>query len=211
MASVPPLKELCTVHLLLVFFFLCDFHYFTLAHHRVSSSSVVRASGKITGSCGFKSHLKLRFFSEFSINAISISEYSILYNYIINNSYLAGIYIVIKLVTRWFTCISRFHNHRQLPLVAISHWADKIKNKFLKKQMSRNLFIYYFMVNNLLLTFKCCRQWQWQMKLLTKQGIIKSQTECAPNNGYFLIPLYDKVCNWCAYSSTPIKRPPLGK
>ena len=31
------------------------------------------------------------------------------------------------------------------------------------------------------------------MKLLTKQGIIKSQTECAPNNGYFLIPLYDKV------------------
>lgn len=36
---------------------------------------------------------------------------------------------------------------------------------------------------------------QWlQMKLLTKQGIIKSQTECAPNNGYFLIPLYDKVC-----------------
>lgn len=31
-----------------------------------------------------------------------------------------------------------------------------------------------------------------QMKLLTKQGIIKSQTECAPNNGYFLIPLYDK-------------------
>ncbi|XP_022788925.1 nodal modulator 1-like [Stylophora pistillata] len=30
------------------------------------------------------------------------------------------------------------------------------------------------------------------MKLLTKQGIIKSQTECAPNNGYFLIPLYDK-------------------
>ena len=32
------------------------------------------------------------------------------------------------------------------------------------------------------------------MKLLTKQGIIKSQAECAPNNGYFLIPLYDKVC-----------------
>ncbi|KAJ7333033.1 Nodal modulator [Desmophyllum pertusum] len=31
-----------------------------------------------------------------------------------------------------------------------------------------------------------------QMKLFTKQGIIKSQTECAPNNGYFLIPLYDK-------------------
>ena len=37
------------------------------------------------------------------------------------------------------------------------------------------------------------------MKLLTKQGIIKSQTECAPNNGYFLIPLYDKVlmCDVC--------------
>ena len=31
------------------------------------------------------------------------------------------------------------------------------------------------------------------MKLFTKQGITKSQTECAPNNGYFLIPLYDKV------------------
>ncbi|XP_068686037.1 BOS complex subunit NOMO3-like [Montipora foliosa] len=31
-----------------------------------------------------------------------------------------------------------------------------------------------------------------QMKLLSKQGVIKSQTECAPNNGYFLIPLYDK-------------------
>jgi len=66
---------------------------------------------------------------------------------------LAGIYVVIKLVTRWFTCISRFHNHRQLPLVAISHWANTIKNKFLKKQMSRNLFIYYFKVSNLLITF----------------------------------------------------------
>ena len=31
------------------------------------------------------------------------------------------------------------------------------------------------------------------MKLYTKQGILKYKTDCAPNNGYFLIPLYDKV------------------
>lgn len=33
------------------------------------------------------------------------------------------------------------------------------------------------------------------MKLYTKQGILKHETDCAPNNGYFLIPLYDKVRN----------------
>ncbi|CAB3977797.1 Nodal modulator 1 [Paramuricea clavata] len=31
-----------------------------------------------------------------------------------------------------------------------------------------------------------------EMKLYTKQGILKYKTDCAPNNGYFLIPLYDK-------------------
>ena len=31
------------------------------------------------------------------------------------------------------------------------------------------------------------------MKLYTKQGVLKYKTDCAPNNGYFLIPLYDKV------------------
>ena len=31
------------------------------------------------------------------------------------------------------------------------------------------------------------------MKLYTKQGVLKHKTDCAPNNGYFLIPLYDKV------------------
>ena len=36
---------------------LCD-------HHRVSSSSVVRASGQIMEDCGFKCHLELGFFSE---------------------------------------------------------------------------------------------------------------------------------------------------
>lgn len=30
------------------------------------------------------------------------------------------------------------------------------------------------------------------MKLYTVQGSIKYQTDCAPNNGYYLIPLYDK-------------------
>nr|XP_022914700.1 nodal modulator 1 [Onthophagus taurus] len=30
------------------------------------------------------------------------------------------------------------------------------------------------------------------VKLLTKQGIVKDQTNCAPNNGYYFIPLYDK-------------------
>ena len=26
-----------------------------------------------------------------------------------------------------------------------------------------------------------------------KGGVLKYNTDCAPNNGYFLIPLYDKV------------------
>ncbi|XP_077985075.1 BOS complex subunit NOMO1-like [Glandiceps talaboti] len=31
-----------------------------------------------------------------------------------------------------------------------------------------------------------------EVKLYTKQGSLKYQTDCAPNNGYFLIPIYDK-------------------
>ncbi|XP_078724820.1 BOS complex subunit NOMO1-like [Lampetra fluviatilis] len=31
-----------------------------------------------------------------------------------------------------------------------------------------------------------------EIKLYTKQGNLKYQTDCAPNNGYFMIPLYDK-------------------
>ena len=33
-----------------------------------------------------------------------------------------------------------------------------------------------------------------QVQLLSRSGAVKYKTECAPNNGYFLIPLYDKVC-----------------
>ncbi|KAG9337622.1 hypothetical protein JZ751_028379 [Albula glossodonta] len=32
-----------------------------------------------------------------------------------------------------------------------------------------------------------------EIKLYTKQGSLKYQTDCAPINGYFMIPLYDKV------------------
>ena len=32
-----------------------------------------------------------------------------------------------------------------------------------------------------------------QIKLYTKQGSLKYQTDCAPINGYFMIPIYDKV------------------
>lgn len=31
-----------------------------------------------------------------------------------------------------------------------------------------------------------------QVKLYTPHGSIKYQTDCAPNTGYYLIPLYDK-------------------
>lgn len=31
-----------------------------------------------------------------------------------------------------------------------------------------------------------------EMKLYTKQGVFKSKTECTPNNGYFLVAIYDK-------------------
>ncbi|CAN2390507.1 carbohydrate binding, partial [Pristimantis euphronides] len=31
-----------------------------------------------------------------------------------------------------------------------------------------------------------------EVRLYTKQGTLKYQTDCAPNNGYFMIPLYDK-------------------
>ena len=49
----------------------------TLAHHRVSSSSVVRASDQITEGRGFKSHLRFGFFSEFSLPLILSYYYSI--------------------------------------------------------------------------------------------------------------------------------------
>uniref|UniRef100_A0A8D0GN98 Prealbumin-like fold domain-containing protein n=1 Tax=Sphenodon punctatus TaxID=8508 RepID=A0A8D0GN98_SPHPU len=32
-----------------------------------------------------------------------------------------------------------------------------------------------------------------EIKLYTKHGTLKYQTDCAPNNGYFMIPLYDKL------------------
>ena len=32
-----------------------------------------------------------------------------------------------------------------------------------------------------------------EIKLYTKQGALKFKTECAPNNGYFLVAVYDKV------------------
>ncbi|KAL1492503.1 hypothetical protein ABEB36_010747 [Hypothenemus hampei] len=31
-----------------------------------------------------------------------------------------------------------------------------------------------------------------EVKLITKHGIVKDRTQCAPNNGYYFIPLYDK-------------------
>jgi hypothetical protein len=31
-----------------------------------------------------------------------------------------------------------------------------------------------------------------EVKLLTKQGILKDKINCAPNNGYYFVPLYDK-------------------
>ena len=31
-----------------------------------------------------------------------------------------------------------------------------------------------------------------KIKLLTKEGALKDSTDCAPNNGYYLIPVYDK-------------------
>ena len=30
------------------------------------------------------------------------------------------------------------------------------------------------------------------MKLYTKQGSLKYQTDCAPNNGYYMVPVYDR-------------------
>jgi len=30
------------------------------------------------------------------------------------------------------------------------------------------------------------------VKLYTKQGSLKYQTDCAPNNGYYMVPVYDK-------------------
>ena len=32
-----------------------------------------------------------------------------------------------------------------------------------------------------------------EVRLYTKQGSFKFKTECAPNNGYFLVAIYDKV------------------
>ena len=32
-----------------------------------------------------------------------------------------------------------------------------------------------------------------QIQLFSKSGTLKEKTDCAPNNGYFLIPVYDKV------------------
>jgi len=30
------------------------------------------------------------------------------------------------------------------------------------------------------------------VKLYTKQGSLKYQTDCAPNNGYYMVPVYDR-------------------
>ena len=40
-----------------------------------------------------------------------------------------------------------------------------------------------------------------QVNLYTKTGSVKYRSECAPNNGYFLIPLYDKVDQWLTLAS----------
>lgn len=44
-----------------------------------------------------------------------------------------------------------------------------------------------------------------QIKLYTKQGSLKYQTDCAPINGYFMIPLYDKVMFLKSLSSKIVK------
>jgi hypothetical protein len=30
------------------------------------------------------------------------------------------------------------------------------------------------------------------IRLLTKQGALKYETDCAPNNGYYFVPVYEK-------------------
>ena len=37
-----------------------------------------------------------------------------------------------------------------------------------------------------------CFVFTLQVKLYTKQGSLKYQTDCAPINGYYMIPVYDK-------------------
>ena len=32
----------------------------------------------------------------------------------------------------------------------------------------------------------------WEFSRFSKQGILKDQANCAPNNGYYFFPLYDK-------------------
>ena len=39
--------------------------------------------------------------------------------------------------------------------------------------------------------------WGAQVKFLSKStGSVKYKTNCAPKNGYYLVPLYDKVCTY---------------
>ncbi|KAF5281651.1 hypothetical protein FQA39_LY17749 [Lamprigera yunnana] len=42
-----------------------------------------------------------------------------------------------------------------------------------------------------------------EIKLLTKQGIVKDKTSCAPNNGYYFIPLYEKGDYWLKLQPPP--------
>jgi len=39
---------------------------------------------------------------------------------------------------------------------------------------------------------KCIMYILLQVKLYTKQGSLKYQTDCAPNNGYYMVPVYDR-------------------
>lgn len=43
-----------------------------------------------------------------------------------------------------------------------------------------------------------------EVRLYTKQGALKFKTECAPNNGYFLVAVYDKVGRRKCFSFTSI-------
>lgn len=51
-----------------------------------------------------------------------------------------------------------------------------------------------YVINSSLLATTLILSWSIQIKLVSPEGIQKYQTECAPNNGYFMVPFVDKVC-----------------
>jgi hypothetical protein len=67
-------------------------------------------------------------------------------------------------------------------------------NKFrnLNKNISSKTFSGKFLNHSNFTNFRAIDFSRINIRLLTKQGALKYETDCAPNNGYYFVPVYEK-------------------